>query len=155
MKVLIIFALVNLIGCAFGTESGIGLAISKIVNHMNISSNLRIVKFKEKSTTIDIISSEILKRSENNSIAFEVFDLVPNQKTGFELNATAILLFERTSSLMDFYNSMKFKATNVDFINILAYCERIDSEWGVRAEAIHFNLLLMYVDNRDILLATT
>lgn len=121
---------------------------------MNVSDNLRIVKYSGKSPTIDKISNEILRRSDNASITFEVFGLKPNKLVGFELNSSAILLFDRISSLNKFYDSMEFKARNRDFINILAYFEVFDKTWMAGTLQMHFNLVFVYISYRRLMLKT-
>lgn len=157
MKVLLNLVLVNLISFTFGGSGAhkIAFAISKVVSHMNISNNLRIVKYSEKSTEIDRISNEILRRNENASITFEIFDIKSKDLIGFELNTSAILLFERFSLLGRFVNSMVFKASNADFVNILVYCETLDANWYIQKNQMHFNLVFIYMSQDHLMAVTT
>lgn len=118
MKVLFKIVLLSLLGLAISVsdKDAIGSAISEIVRKqfVNTLSNLRIVKYSGESTEIDGIANEIVKRSENESISFEIIDLKQKQLKKFDLNQSTSRLFYDLGSFLDFHNSMLFKATSVD-----------------------------------------
>lgn len=135
MKVLVKVALLSLVGFAFSVTDNraIKVAISQIVkNHFaKTVSNLRIIKYSGNSTEIERIANGIA-REEEDSLSFDIFDLNQNQLKDFELNQSAILLFNDLDALMIFYYTASFKVTSFDTIEILAYIEKNCTEGWCR-----------------------
>lgn len=158
MKVLVKVALLSLVGFAFSVtdKRAIKVAISQIVkNHFaKTVSNLRIIKYSGNSTEIDGIANGIAMEEED-SLSFDIFDLNQNQLKDFELNQSAILLFNDLDALMIFYYTASFKVTSFDTIEILAYIEKNCTEgWMVGADMLSPNFVFMRSEGNDLVLRT-
>lgn len=134
MKLFLTVTFVSLVSSVIGVSERIviGAAFSEIVkNHfVNVSTNLRVVKYARNSTEIDGIANEILKRSENLLVTFDVINLKESQLEGFDLNQSAIVLFNDLASLRAFYLEVNFFDKSVEDVNIFAYYETPSQKVG-------------------------
>lgn len=153
-------SLISFIGIAFGGND-INVISSAIVqmakeHFVKVLNNLRIVKYCGNSTEIESIANGILKKSKNISLTFEVIDLKKSELQGFALNQSSILLFNDLGSLLQFYNSMKFKTTNSDTLNVFTYYEfKGDVTWSFGGQSsIYYNVAIL-TNQGDHLTLTT